>query len=923
MRTNNPRPETDVQLSLMSDELDRAINMPLLPLHGNRPGDELMFALSRVIQSKERLTLDATLEITAAAVGYVDRPRTLQPLGASRYGERFDLGPHSTKRFLHFLPDLSGEALGDCCALVGVVYAMAYNREMAVVGNRAVRNPLSGLWKALRYVTLVNARDPRASRAKSRLARLVREQCAEKGLAPRDFRLADPDSLARLADSMNVNLAVYSHEMGCQCEFRHPSEFDPRRQRVCLLAVEGDAGSRHCGVILRIDRFLAQRGRIDCDFCGRVFSTDYVRFHRCPKRRGCDMCRRPLAFPTDWIDRSVLDTRCVRGNVIPSGSPCPACSRRSYSDACLRHHRRRCAKHARCGACGAVYRKNGKFRHRCGEFFCRTCRKFKVTADGRHECEIVRPGRPATWQRMAVFDFETVCEETNDFRHAVNAVGVSYEKEFGRFFEASRGRGAVFYAFSLFDRSLRIQVCYYDDEMRNDKDGVEDERPAWEFRYWPEGERNPVARKTPKKLKPAFQPCVYEGGRRRRAGASARSFLDGEAAEADGGEEEEEEEDRGDDDDDDGDADLPPGAALRKFAERFMTEEFYDYVFIAHNFSRFDGLLLLNYLVRRKKFLVEPIFEGQKLLHLKIPSLRITFVDSYRYIRMRLANFPRRFPALLEDDSVKGVFPYRFNRPENYQYDGDVPAEEEFFDPEFAPEWQMREAREFRSLFRGRWRFAEQMDTYLRADVSSTLPSLARVTRRSALSRFFPQVRVLRGGCCHQLREYFDFQRDLLGRAGGDRDSPAPPDGGVAAAPPLLFHCFSRVGGAAPVPLRRDPSSDFSPLSALLYGLVVRSRRIQTLQPGGRAAVFAREPDQRAQEFKVRARVAGVRGAIGAPHQDVFQRLAGTEEDREVLRGRVRGGDADRVRVLRVRRSRPRRSESRVPALAGDERRVP
>lgn len=65
---------------------------------------------------------------------------------------------------------------------------------------------------------------------------------------------------------------------------------------------------------------------------------------------------------------------------------------------------------------------------------------------------------------------------------------------------------------------------------------------------------------------------------------------------------------------------------------------------------------------------------------------------------MKLSKFPERFPQLKETASCKGVFLYRFNKKENYGYEGPVPAEEHFLDKFATPEDVVR-VKAFRKTY--------------------------------------------------------------------------------------------------------------------------------------------------------------------------------------------------------------------------------
>jgi hypothetical protein len=104
--------------------------------------------------------------------------------------------------------------------------------------------------------------------------------------------------------------------------------------------------------------------------------------------------------------------------------------------------------------------------------------------------------------------------------------------------------------------------------------------------------------------------------------------------------------------------------ALVKFVKFALSPQMKHTTFIAHNSAKFDGILLIEILLKLN-VKVETVFDGQKLLCLKVPINDIRFIDSFRYIKSALEKFPSRFPDMT--DAAKNV---QYSR-------GDMEEEEE------------------------------------------------------------------------------------------------------------------------------------------------------------------------------------------------------------------------------------------------------
>ncbi|NP_001164407.1 uncharacterized protein LOC100121110 [Nasonia vitripennis] len=105
---------------------------------------------------------------------------------------------------------------------------------------------------------------------------------------------------------------------------------------------------------------------------------------------------------------------------------------------------------------------------------------------------------------------------------------------------------------------------------------------------------------------------------------------------------------------------------------------------IAHNSQGFDCQFILKHLIERRPRITPNfiVIKGTNIVCMSIKKsydFQIRFIDSYNYIEEKLEKFPEIF-EFVEDDCVKGKFPFLFNTPEHQNYKGPVP-EEKFYSP--------------------------------------------------------------------------------------------------------------------------------------------------------------------------------------------------------------------------------------------------
>lgn len=102
----------------------------------------------------------------------------------------------------------------------------------------------------------------------------------------------------------------------------------------------------------------------------------------------------------------------------------------------------------------------------------------------------------------------------------------------------------------------------------------------------------------------------------------------------------------------------------------------------AHNFMRFDGHFILDYLWSRKFNGIEIVMNGRKIMLIRLGMIKM--VDSLCIFQQRLESLPASFG--FQDIVKKGYFPYLYDRKENV-LKGNVPMPAiEMFAPQFMKE---------------------------------------------------------------------------------------------------------------------------------------------------------------------------------------------------------------------------------------------
>ncbi len=89
----------------------------------------------------------------------------------------------------------------------------------------------------------------------------------------------------------------------------------------------------------------------------------------------------------------------------------------------------------------------------------------------------------------------------------------------------------------------------------------------------------------------------------------------------------------------------------------FMLEQPKNSVWVAHNGGRFDSIFLLRELLVKKQIIPDLVMNGNKIISLEIVERGLKVIDSFLFLSMRLANFPK---ALGIANLTKGYHPYFF-----------------------------------------------------------------------------------------------------------------------------------------------------------------------------------------------------------------------------------------------------------------------
>lgn len=97
------------------------------------------------------------------------------------------------------------------------------------------------------------------------------------------------------------------------------------------------------------------------------------------------------------------------------------------------------------------------------------------------------------------------------------------------------------------------------------------------------------------------------------------------------------------------------------FCKWLFSEENEESRIFYHNFRGYDSYPIVSYMYENA-ILLEVIMNGSKFMSIKVPHLKMKFIDSMNFIPMALSKIPKAFNL---SELAKGYFPHLFNKHEN------------------------------------------------------------------------------------------------------------------------------------------------------------------------------------------------------------------------------------------------------------------
>jgi len=547
-----------------------------------------------------------------------------------------------------------------------------------------------------------------------------------KGLNVQKFKRGTPADILEQLELLGVNVYLYNRLGHGRLFYKYPqNEPFTDRPSVHLMALpvgrDGSGGTEDnliwhaASVMIKPSSIFLRHKSNNYAWCYWCFSCVSKRsLHKCDMtpqgRQICLLCGKVTATVRDFISLSNEGAYCIdRPQDRADEKPCKKCGQKAKSTRCRIAHYALCKGKDSAEVCPLCYISvSDNYPHLCFHKYCFQCKDHYPREQARHECYLCPQSPPKYVDNLAVWDTETVNVGGN---HFVNAVGLAFQTPLELF-------------------SVWKEKYFFSEKMNHEEN---DREPKTAFEYNPfQGSPH-----SSKRFKRIFPPDENSSKAKELRHASAHCTLV-------------------EDDDDEEDQ-----TALEKFLDFILQPFFYNTTFLAHYGRGFDHLLLLNRLYRRQ-VKCEPIFDGHKLLQLSLPQFKMRFIDSHRYVPLPLSQLPKRFEninRILGENTLsaneKGIFPFKFNREEHYDYVGAIPGKEWFVD-EFTTVDKEKKIEEFLISKRGQlYDFKKELFTYLKADVL-----------------------LLAAAVCCLLEEFAQFQESIQAEKADDDK--------------LWFHCFSK-----------------------------------------------------------------------------------------------------------------------------------
>ncbi len=156
-------------------------------------------------------------------------------------------------------------------------------------------------------------------------------------------------------------------------------------------------------------------------------------------------------------------------------------------------------------------------------------------------------------------------------------------------------------------------------------------------------------------------------------------------------------------------------ATAKKFGAWVFSQQHKYFKCVAHNMKGYDGYFLLEYLIDNAMRPDKIIYTGSKIMYMTVEKdLHIKVIDSLNFLPMKLSALPKAFGL---KELKKGWFPHFFNTRENQNYVGLYP-EPKYYGHEFMSSKERDEFLTWHDQNKDKeFDFRKEMYEYCRSDV--------------------------------------------------------------------------------------------------------------------------------------------------------------------------------------------------------------
>ena len=153
---------------------------------------------------------------------------------------------------------------------------------------------------------------------------------------------------------------------------------------------------------------------------------------------------------------------------------------------------------------------------------------------------------------------------------------------------------------------------------------------------------------------------------------------------------------------------------LSNFCAWILSDDNKGVTCIAHNFGGYDGQFILRHILEHGTMKPDVIMNGNTIMRMTVG--KVTFLDSYLFLHMRLANFPKTFGLT---EMKKGYFPHLANTQANQNYVGPYFPEDMYIPGQMSE----KDRVDFKKWYNAKieagtiFDFKYEMEEYCRSDV--------------------------------------------------------------------------------------------------------------------------------------------------------------------------------------------------------------